>query len=72
MFVTLLVPLQVAIDSATPVDDVGPIGGLLMDTPEPPYSGYGPMRGGYGRIGGGSYGFSSSRPSIADWRYRPY
>ncbi|KAL2902791.1 TAR DNA-binding protein 43, partial [Bienertia sinuspersici] len=64
----------VAIDSATPVDDAGPIGGLLMDNPEPPYGGYGPMRGGYGRMysdldfddWGGSYGFSSSRPSRAD------
>ncbi|KAL2906290.1 Heterogeneous nuclear ribonucleoprotein A1-like 2, partial [Bienertia sinuspersici] len=41
----------VAIDSATPVDDAGPSGSLLMDNPEPPpYGGYGPMRGGYGRM----------------------
>ncbi|XP_021714316.1 heterogeneous nuclear ribonucleoprotein D-like [Chenopodium quinoa] len=71
----------VAIDSATPVDDAGPSGSLLMDNPEP-YGGYGPVRGTYERMyssldfddWGGGYGFqSSSRPSrAADWRYRPY
>lgn len=66
----------VAIDSAAPVDEAGTSGGLMMDTPEP-YVGYGPMRT-YGRMYGSldyddwSYGMSSSRPSRADWRYRPY
>lgn len=67
----------VAIDSATPVDEGGSSGGLMMDNPEP-YGSYGPMRS-YGRMYGsldfddwGGYGVSSSRPSRADWRYRPY
>ncbi|XP_024975929.1 RNA-binding protein Musashi homolog 2 isoform X1 [Cynara cardunculus var. scolymus] len=44
---------QVAIDSATPVDDGGgSSGGPFMDNPEPPpYGGYGPMRA-YGRMYG--------------------
>ena len=45
--------LQVAIDSATPVDDAdaGPSGNFGMDAPEP-YGGYGgPMRT-YGRMYG--------------------
>lgn len=45
--------MQVAIDSATPVDDAdaGPSGNFGMDTPEP-YGGYGgPMRT-YGRMYG--------------------
>ncbi|KAK3015459.1 hypothetical protein RJ639_006821 [Escallonia herrerae] len=42
---------QVAIDSATPVDDAGSSGNFMMDTPEP-YGGYaGPMRT-YGRMYG--------------------
>ncbi|XP_074295371.1 uncharacterized protein LOC141623187 [Silene latifolia] len=68
----------VAIDSATPVDEGGPSGGLMMDTPEP-YGSYGPMRTyGHGRMYGSldyddwGYGVGSSRPSRADWRYRPY
>lgn len=71
----------VAIDSATPVDDAGPSGGQFMDNPEP-YGSYGPMRSSYGRMyptpsldfddWGGGYGFSSSRPSRTEWRYRPY
>lgn len=44
--------MQVAIDSATPVDDGGSSGGSFMDNPEPPsYGGYGPMRA-YGRMYG--------------------
>lgn len=49
--------MQVAIDSATPVDDAGPSGDFIMDEPEP-YMGYGgPMHGGamrstYGRMYG--------------------
>ena len=43
--------LQVAIDSATPVDDAGPSGNIMMDNVEP-YGGYGgPMRT-YGRMYG--------------------
>ncbi|KAI3813357.1 hypothetical protein L1987_18078 [Smallanthus sonchifolius] len=43
---------QVAIDSATPVDDGGSSGGSYMDNlPEPAYGGYGPMRA-YGRMYG--------------------
>lgn len=41
--------LQVAIDSATPIDDAGPSSDFMMDTFEP-YGGYGgPMRS-YGRM----------------------
>lgn len=43
--------MQVAIDSATPLDDTGP-GGGFMDAPVEPYGGYGgPMRN-YGRLYG--------------------
>jgi RNA-binding protein Musashi len=72
---------QVAIDSATPVDDsdAGPSGNFVMDTPEP-YGGYGgPMRTPYGRMYGSldfddwGYGnMSAARPSRSDMRYRPY
>ncbi|KAL9245796.1 hypothetical protein vseg_019404 [Gypsophila vaccaria] len=70
----------VAIDSATPVDEGGSSGGgLMVDTPEP-YGSYGPVRsyGTYGRMYGNldyddwGYNASSSRPSRADWRFRPY
>ncbi|XP_057501597.1 uncharacterized protein LOC130785433 [Actinidia eriantha] len=68
---------QVAIDSATPVDDAGPSGNIMMDNVEP-YGGYGgPMRT-YGRMYGSmdfdnwSYGMGGGRPSRADFRYRPY
>lgn len=70
---------QVAIDSATPVDDAGPSSGnFMMDNAEP-YRGYsgGPMRA-YGRMYGSldyddwSYGIGGGRPSRADLRYRPY
>ncbi|XP_039001091.1 DAZ-associated protein 1-like isoform X2 [Hibiscus syriacus] len=66
---------QVAIDSATPVDDVGP---SFMMNPFGPFRGFGgPMRP-FGRMYGGmhfddwGYAFGSTRPSRADWRYRPY
>ncbi|GAB4846977.1 hypothetical protein Ancab_025988 [Ancistrocladus abbreviatus] len=67
---------QVAIDSATPVDDAGTSGSLMMDSAEP-LSSYGPMRT-YGRMYGSldfddwGYSLSAARPSRADWRYRPY
>ncbi|XP_052196047.1 uncharacterized protein LOC127803670 [Diospyros lotus] len=68
---------QVAIDSATPIDDAGPSGNFMMDNPEP-YGGYGgPMRT-YGRMYGSldfddwGYGFGGGRTSRADLRYRPY
>ncbi|CAI9110175.1 OLC1v1010154C1 [Oldenlandia corymbosa var. corymbosa] len=68
---------QVAIDSATPVDDAGPSNSFIMDHHEP-YAGYGgPMRA-YGRMYGSmdyddwGYGMGSGRPSRADFRYRPY
>ncbi|KAG1330710.1 DAZ-associated protein 1 [Cocos nucifera] len=67
---------EVAIDSATPLDDAGPSGGY-RDAAEA-YGGYGPMRN-YGRLYGSldfdDYGYGatgSSRPSRMDWRYRPY
>ncbi|KAK6923043.1 RNA recognition motif domain [Dillenia turbinata] len=67
---------QVAIDSATPLDDAGPSGNLMM-VPEP-FGGYGgPMRS-YGRMYGSldfedwGYGVGSGRPSRSEWRYRPY
>ncbi|XP_074308778.1 uncharacterized protein LOC141643493 [Silene latifolia] len=66
----------VAIDSATPVDEGGTSGGLMMDIPEP-YGSYGPMRT-YGRMYGNldfddwGYGVGSSRPTRPDWRFRPY
>ncbi|KAA3461349.1 heterogeneous nuclear ribonucleoprotein A2-like protein 1-like isoform X2 [Gossypium australe] len=66
---------QVAIDSATPVDDVGP---RFMMNPVGPFRGFGgPMRS-YGRMYGGlhfddwSYAMGGARPLRADWRYRPY
>ncbi|KAL3592123.1 hypothetical protein D5086_010763 [Populus alba] len=68
---------QVAIDSATPIDDAGPSGNFMMSAPEP-FGGYGgPMRN-FGRMYGTldyddwGYGMGSARPSRADWRYRPY
>ncbi|KAJ6816443.1 heterogeneous nuclear ribonucleoprotein 1 [Iris pallida] len=72
---------EVAIDSATPLDDGGAGGGYIDAAPEPPpYGVYaGPVRN-YGRLYGSldfdDYGYgasgSSSRPSRMDWRYRPY
>ncbi|CAL0312808.1 unnamed protein product [Lupinus luteus] len=75
---------QVAIDSATPLDDAGPgagprpPGGNFMLNSMDAYGGFGgPMRT-YGRMYGSldfddwGYGVSSSRPSRSDWRYRPY
>lgn len=70
---------EVAIDSATPVDDAGPGGGYMDAPPVAPYGGLvGPMRN-YGRLYGSldfdDYGYGgsgSSRPSRMDWRYRPY
>ncbi|TYJ10450.1 hypothetical protein E1A91_A11G208700v1 [Gossypium mustelinum] len=66
---------QVAIDSATPVDDAGP---SFMMNPAGPFRGFGgPMRP-FGRMYGGlpyddwGYAIGSGRPSRADWRYRPY
>ncbi|KAJ0096460.1 hypothetical protein Patl1_28693 [Pistacia atlantica] len=70
---------QVAIDSATPLDDAGPgpsenflINGAQV------FGGYGgPMRT-YGRMYGSldfddwGYGIGGGRPSRGDWRYRPY
>nr|DAD21540.1 TPA_asm: hypothetical protein HUJ06_023003 [Nelumbo nucifera] len=68
---------EVAIDSATPLDDAGTSTNYMMDAAEP-YGGYGgPMRT-YGRMYGSldfddwGYGSSSTRPSRMDWRYRPY
>lgn len=69
---------QVAIDSATPLDDAGPSGSYVVDTAET-YGGYGPMRA-YGRLYGsmdfddqwGGYTGTSARSSRMDWRYRPY
>ncbi|PKA63775.1 Heterogeneous nuclear ribonucleoprotein 1 [Apostasia shenzhenica] len=67
---------EVAIDSATPLDDGAPGGGYMDPTVS--YGGYGPMRT-YGRLYGSldfeDYGYGasgSSRPSRMDWRYRPY
>ncbi|MCD7460600.1 hypothetical protein HAX54_043877 [Datura stramonium] len=72
---------QVAIDSATPLDDAGPSSNYMMDPPPPApeaYGGYGgPMRS-YGRMYGGldyddwGYGLGGGRSSRADMRYRPY
>ncbi|GAA0156720.1 hypothetical protein LIER_38329 [Lithospermum erythrorhizon] len=63
---------QVAIDSATPVDDAGPSSSFVMNNPEP-YGGYsGPMRS-YGRMYGSmeyddlGYGMAAGRPSRADY-----
>ncbi|WVZ11469.1 hypothetical protein V8G54_015999, partial [Vigna mungo] len=63
---------QVAIDSATPVDDAGPSGNFMMES----FGGYGgPVRS-YGRMYGSldfdDWGYGIGRPSRADWRYRPY
>ncbi|KAJ8770698.1 hypothetical protein K2173_021345 [Erythroxylum novogranatense] len=68
---------QVAIDSATPLDDAGPSGPFMMNGPEPFGAYGGPMRN-FGRMYGSltfddwGYGIGSARPSRADWRYRPY
>ncbi|KAG5241423.1 hypothetical protein OIU76_024609 [Salix suchowensis] len=77
---------QVAIDSATPIDDAAPSGNFMMSGPEPFGSYAGPMRN-FGRMYGAldyddasaymvpskwGYGMGSARPSRADWRYRPY
>ncbi|GAB2282617.1 hypothetical protein Dimus_017156 [Dionaea muscipula] len=69
---------QVAIDSATPLDDnVGSSRSSLMDSAEP-LSSYGPIRGYSSRMYSNldyddwSYGLSNARPSRAEWRYRPY
>ncbi|XP_068637203.1 uncharacterized protein [Aristolochia californica] len=70
---------QVAIDSATPLDEPGPSGSYMMEAPES-FGGYGPMRT-YGRLygsldfddWGAGYGSGGGgRPSRMDWRYRPY
>ncbi|KDO79203.1 hypothetical protein CISIN_1g026534mg [Citrus sinensis] len=68
---------QVAIDSATPLDDAGPSQNFMMNAAET-FGGYGgPMRT-YGRMYGSldfddwGYGMGSGRPSRGDWRYRPY
>ncbi|XP_058089541.1 uncharacterized protein LOC131236418 isoform X2 [Magnolia sinica] len=70
---------QVAIDSATPLDDAGASTSYMMD-PAESFGGYGPMRT-YGRLYGsldfddwGGYASSGSggRSSRMDWRYRPY
>lgn len=73
---------QVAIDSATPVEDSSLRGNFPMEEPEP-FLGYGgPMRAygsAYGRMYGSldfndwsGYGMGGGRPSRADMRYRPY
>ncbi|KAK2657479.1 hypothetical protein Ddye_010531 [Dipteronia dyeriana] len=72
---------QVAIDSATPLDDAGPSENLMMNNTVEPFGGYGgPMRT-YGRMYGSldfddwGYGMGAGRPSRAagaGWRYRPY
>ncbi|KAG0447434.1 hypothetical protein HPP92_028319 [Vanilla planifolia] len=72
---------EVAIDSATPLDDGGGVGGGVggyMDASAAYGGGYGPLRT-YGRLYGGlnfdDYGYGtggSSRYSRMDWRYRPY
>ncbi|GLT50149.1 hypothetical protein SLA2020_236560 [Shorea laevis] len=68
---------QVAIDSATPLDDAGPSRSFMMSSTEL-FGGYGgPMRT-YGRMYGSlefdnwGYGIGSARPSRVNWRYRPY
>ncbi|KAB5547811.1 hypothetical protein DKX38_011217 [Salix brachista] len=73
---------QVAIDSATPIDDAAPSGNFMMSGPEPFGSYAGPMRN-FGRMYGAldyddasaymvpskwGYGMGSARPSRADWR----
>ncbi|XP_038877270.1 RNA-binding protein Musashi homolog 1 [Benincasa hispida] len=76
---------QVAIDSATPLDDAGAGAGaagasgtFMMNSAAESFGGYvGPMRT-YGRMYGSldfddwGYGIGGGRPSRADWRYRPY
>lgn len=69
---------QVAIDTATPLDEAGTSGNFVMNNVEPFGGGYGgPVRS-YGRMYGSldfddwGYGIGSARPSRADWRYRPY
>ncbi|XP_010531242.1 PREDICTED: RNA-binding protein Musashi homolog 2 [Tarenaya hassleriana] len=70
---------EVAIDSATPLDEAGSSGSSMMSSRADYFGGYGgPMRT-YGRMYGGmnfddwgGYGMQSSRPSRSDWRYRPY
>ncbi|XP_065876218.1 uncharacterized protein [Euphorbia lathyris] len=68
---------QVAIDSATPIDDAGPSGNFMMNS-APSFSGYGGPFRNFGRMYGSldfddwGYGMGSARPSRADWRYRPY
>ncbi|XP_060675166.1 heterogeneous nuclear ribonucleoprotein 1 isoform X2 [Ziziphus jujuba] len=68
---------QVAIDTATPLDDAGAGANFILNSAES-FGGYGgPMRT-YGRMYGSldfddwGYGMPSARPSRADWRYRPY
>ncbi|CAL9228219.1 unnamed protein product [Arabidopsis halleri] len=72
---------EVAIDSATPLDEAGPSasGSSVLSSSRPEYfGGYGgPMRT-FGRMYGGmslddwGYGMPNARPSRSDWRYRPY
>ncbi|PON39788.1 Splicing factor-like protein [Parasponia andersonii] len=68
---------QVAIDTATPLDDAGSGGNFMMNSAEAFGSYAGPIRS-YGRMYGSldfddwGYGIGSARPSRADWRYRPY
>ncbi|KAL5557002.1 hypothetical protein UlMin_039238 [Ulmus minor] len=68
---------QVAIDTATPLDDASSSGNFMMNSAEA-FGGYGgPMRT-YGRMYGSldfddwGYGMGSGRPTRTDWRYRPY
>ncbi|XP_057417498.1 uncharacterized protein LOC130711776 isoform X2 [Lotus japonicus] len=69
---------QVAIDSATPLDDAGPSGNFMLNSMDS-FGGFGgPVRP-YGRMYGSldyddwGYGVPRGRPpSRADWRYRPY
>ncbi|XP_043713314.1 heterogeneous nuclear ribonucleoprotein A1, A2/B1 homolog isoform X2 [Telopea speciosissima] len=69
---------QIAIDSATPLDEAGPSGSYMMEGADL-YGGYGgPMRT-YGRMYGSldydDWGYGSTgggRPSRMDLRYRPY
>ncbi|WOL12889.1 hypothetical protein Cni_G21657 [Canna indica] len=70
---------EVAIDSATPLDDAGPSSGFMDPSEAYGGGGYGPMRN-YGRLYGSldfdDYGYgasgSSRSSSRMDWRYRPY
>ncbi|KAH0459923.1 hypothetical protein IEQ34_010586 [Dendrobium chrysotoxum] len=67
---------EVAIDSATPVEDAGGSGGFI--DPSVAYGGYGPMRSSsmlYENLTFDDYGYGASgsrRSSRMDWRYRPY